>query len=192
MTVFFWADLHFNDPRIAAERGFPGTGEHDNHVIAAWSGTVTDADTVWVAGDLSFDDPTQALEILRWLPGRKHLVLGNHDTAHPMHANAAAELARYLDVFDTVSPSAQITLEGRDVSLSHFPYSTGKARERYADHRLTDQGAWLVHGHVHEEWRRRNRQINCGVDMWPGGPVAAQTLTSIMDSYEDSLQQDAA
>lgn len=192
MSTFFWSDLHFDDLKVAAERGYADTGTHDNAIISAWMQTVTAADTVWLTGDLAFDDPTQALEILRWLPGTKHLVYGNHDTAHPMHANAAAERIRYEAVFETAAPSALITIGGQNTMLSHFPYASGKLRERHAVHRLEDNGMWLVHGHVHQEWRRRKQQINCGVDMWPDGPVSEQTLTAIMLSYELNSGRKAA
>ena len=192
MTTYFWSDLHFDDHKVAGERGFSSTSAHDNAVIAAWARTVTAADTVWVTGDLAFDDPTQALEILRWLPGTKHLVYGNHDTAHPMHANAASERIRYEAVFETAAPSALISLGGRDTMLSHFPYTSGKLRERHAVHRLQDRGMWLVHGHVHQEWRRRGQQINCGVDMWPDGPVPEATLAAIMTGHELNLARKAA
>lgn len=192
MSTFFWSDLHFDDAGVAAERGYADSGAHDNDIIKAWTRTVTDADTVWLTGDLAFDEPTQALEILRWLPGTKHLVYGNHDTAHPLHANAAGERARYEAVFETAAPSARIRIGDRDVLLSHFPYSTGKVRERYAKHRLTDEGLWLIHGHVHEEWRRRGNQINCGVDMWPEGPVLESTLSAMMQNHDLSLEKDAA
>ncbi len=70
-------------------------------------------------------------------------------------------------------------MAGRDVLLDHFPYE-GDSREtgRYLSHRPADQGGWLLHGHVHERWRR----VNVGVDAWGGRPAAESELAALIQS----------
>ncbi|MDG8309764.1 hypothetical protein OK885_10715, partial [Streptococcus pneumoniae] len=64
-----------------------------------------------------------ALGVLADLPGRKHLVAGNHDPVHPMHRRTfTRSMDRFLEVFETVSPFVRRRVAGHEVFLSHFPY----------------------------------------------------------------------
>ena len=89
--VFFCADLHLMHESVATKRGFPDSISHDNHVIDTWRRHVHPEATVWVLGDLTLEavgKTEAALRTMRSLPGAKHLVLGNHDVGHPLHAKA--------------------------------------------------------------------------------------------------------
>jgi calcineurin-like phosphoesterase family protein len=68
------------------------------------------------------------------------------------------------------------------VLVHHFPYH-GDSRgdtDRFAEHRPVDDGAWLLHGHVHDRWRQAGRQINVGVDAWGGQPVGDEALAELI------------
>ena len=55
--------------------------------------------------------------------------------------------------------------------LCHLPYVGDSANEpRYSEFRPSDDGSWLLHGHVHEMWRVRDKMINVGVDQWGFAP----------------------
>lgn len=180
MSIFYWSDLHLGQPDVAAERGFTTPDEHDDHLISAWSATVTDKDTIWILGDLALSSPSRALEIIRYLPGTKHLILGNHDRAHPMHRDAHGHQSRYRDVFESVATMATHRIGDQEVMLSHFPYrDDSRTQDRYRQYRLRDEGRWLIHGHVHDEFTVENRQINVGVDKWMEGPVEESILLAI-------------
>jgi calcineurin-like phosphoesterase family protein len=181
MSVFYWADPHFGQPDVAAERGFASPDEHDDYLIARWCETVTDGDEIWILGDLALSSPDRVLEIIRYLPGTPHLVWGNHDRGHPMHPDAERHHSRYLDVFATAAVTATHTIGGRDVVLSHFPYrEDSRTQDRYRQHRPKDEGRWLIHGHVHDEFAVEGRQINVGVDKWRDGPVEQAQLLEII------------
>lgn len=180
MSIFYWSDLHLGQPDVAAERGFATPDEHDDHLISAWTATVTDQDTIWVLGDLALSSPSRALEIIRYLPGTKHLILGNHDRAHPMHRDAHRHQARYRDVFESVATMATHRIGDQDIMLSHFPYrDDSRTQDRYRQYRLRDEGRWLIHGHVHDEFTIEGRQVNVGVDKWMDGPVEESALLAI-------------
>lgn len=181
MSVFYWADPHFGQHDVAEERGFASPDEHDDYLIARWCETVTDGDEIWILGDLALSSPDRALEIIRYLPGTPHLVWGNHDRGHPMHQDAERQHSRYLDVFASASVTAIHTIGGQDVTLSHFPYrEDSRTQDRYRQHRPKDEGRWLIHGHVHDEFAVEGRQINVGVDKWRDGPVAQDQLLQII------------
>ena len=185
MSLFFTSDLHLHDPRTALSRGYPDFRDHDKRIAANWIDQVTADDDVWVLGDLTDNRPNHALDIVRQLPGRKHLVLGNHDAGHPMFLNSHTWLPYYLDVFDTVVPMAHIRVANIDVLLSHFPYPRPDLGDvSYEQWRLPDCGSWLFHGHVHKEGKRSAmKSINVTVDAWGfrlmrAGDLNASTLGS--------------
>ena len=83
--VFYTSDLHIGHGRVADIRGFTSTRDHDAAIREAWCAEVTARDTVYILGDVAVSGFPYALGFLKALPGRKHLVAGNHDPVHPMH-----------------------------------------------------------------------------------------------------------
>ena len=78
-NVYFIADLHFGDKDVTHWRGFSSMEEHDNLIISNWNKTVSNEDTVWILGDIALGDESN-VDKLGLLNGKKHLILGNHDT----------------------------------------------------------------------------------------------------------------
>ncbi|AYR01542.1 phosphoesterase [Arthrobacter phage Seahorse] len=179
--VFYWSDPHFGHDFVASLRGFSSAPEHDAHLVDRWCATVTKRDTIWILGDLAMASPARALALIDLLPGTKHLILGNHDSAHPMHRNAHRQQRRYFDAFDSVQTAARHKIEGSEFVLSHFPYQGDHAdrEDRYTQWRLRDDGLPLIHGHVHDEWLVRGRQINVGVDRWMDGPARSDQILEV-------------
>lgn len=182
--VFYTSDLHFGHRRVSEIRGFDTTEGHDAHIIDKWTQQVTKHDTIYVLGDIALSNYKYALDILKELPGRKHLIAGNHDILHPVHerGHSRAELNRWLETFDTIQPFLRKKLNKIELLLSHFPYpeaGDGFSREgsRYDQYRLPDMGLPLVHGHTHgtetihdsgysQSWRTKKNQFHVGWDAW--------------------------
>ncbi|WNN93686.1 phosphoesterase [Arthrobacter phage CallinAllBarbz] len=185
-AAYFHADWHLNHTFVAGTRGFASSEEHDEWLIDQINSRVTKRDHLWVLGDVFMGSITAGLAKVSRINGVKHLVLGNHDGAHPMHRRGRANLRRYLEVFDTVQLHAETRLPGgRKVMLSHFPYEGDHTGEdRHGQWRLRDEGAFLIHGHVHDEWFQRGRQINVGVDVLAHGPASASGLAGAIDFIE--------
>ena len=161
----FHSDWHFNHDFVARTRGFETSAEHDEAVIDAINSTVTKRDHLWVLGDVFMGSVSKGLEKIARVEGVKHLVLGNHDAAHPMHRKSHSQVRRFLEVFESVHLHEQVFVAGQKVLLSHFPFEGDhKDTDRHLEWRLRDTGMPLVHGHVHKEWRTRGRQFNAGVD----------------------------
>lgn len=174
--VFYTADTHFNHAFVAGLRGYSDQIAHDDDLIARFNSCVTKRDHLWILGDLGMGSLGLVLMQARRLNGIKHLVLGNHDPGHPMHRGSSAKLRRYLEVFESVHLAEQHILDGIPVLLSHYPYRddhTEIVRDR--QWRLRDEGGWLLHGHVHAEFKSAERQLNVGVDWartpWTGAEV---------------------
>ena len=81
--VFFTSDLHLGHRNIIrlCNRPFSSIDEMDQRLIEKWNEKVTDADTVYILGDLMFRNEKPPEEYLRQLRGKKHLIIGNHDRA---------------------------------------------------------------------------------------------------------------
>lgn len=199
MTVWFTSDLHLGHRLVASLRGFGDSREtadtrvHDAALAARWDAVVRDDDVVWVLGDLCIAKPTDALDWMMDRPGRKRLILGNHDSAHPMHSRAVKATAQFYDAFDWVGTFARIKLMGTPVLLSHFPYPgegadrPDYAEARYTQYRLPNEGMWLIHGHLHTSVRlHHGNQIHVGLDAWDLTPVADHQIHDLMEEAECS------
>jgi calcineurin-like phosphoesterase family protein len=84
-----------------------------------------------------------------------------------------------------------IEIAGQSVLLNHMPYreeiaeyqptNNGKPPIlKYMDFRPKDKDLWLLHGHVHEKWKIRDRMINVGVDVWDFFPVSIIEIEKIL------------
>ncbi len=187
--VFYTADLHIGHSLVAGLRGFEDPAEHDAELARRWDARVAAADTVWLLGDISGGGRGSQQRALAWIadrPGVKHLIAGNHDSAHPMHENAHKVLPGYLEVFASVQQSARRTLAGHPLLLSHFPYlgaeqDDGDRGARFDQWRLPDRGAWLLHGHTHSAQRlSAPRSIHVGLDAWGLAPVSIDAIVQII------------
>jgi calcineurin-like phosphoesterase family protein len=129
--IFMIGDLHFGHKNIITfepeARPFETIEEHDEELVRRWNSVVDQSDTVWVLGDFCFGADT--VVIAGRLNGKKHLVLGNHDTRRPL---------AYTPYFDRLVGCWEFK---RGVLLSHMPVHKSQS-ERY----------WLnVHGHLHSK-----------------------------------------
>ncbi len=176
MNVWFTADTHFGHRKVAELRNFPDLDEHDSYIIESWNDVVKPNDTVWHLGDVGMN-PKHFFPFLHWLNGTIHLVAGNHDQVWPGHRDAHKHQQLWLTKFASVQAFARRNINGRQVLLSHFPYSGDHYPvERYGEYRLHDEGKWLLHGHVHDLWKVNGRQINVGLDRWDLAPVSLEDV----------------
>ncbi|WP_114906877.1 metallophosphoesterase family protein [Ornithinimicrobium murale] len=175
------SDTHVGHERMAEMRHFTSVRAHDEAIVRNLVRRVGCDDHLWVLGDVALGNRVQSLRWFNHVPGRKHLVLGNHDRAHGMNRNAHVYLDEYLEFFDTVQTMATLRHQGQTVLLSHFPYDgEGADRpdevDRATQWRLRDEGRLLMHGHVHDDVRFREStlgspMIHVGLDAWGLKPV---------------------
>jgi len=163
----------------------------NRELCANWKRTVGPNDEVWILGDLARGSRLDAmLDLVAKLPGRKHLVTGNHDRCWPFRPSyGATEVARYARAgFESLTTETTLSIAGQDVVLSHFPYATARVA---ASGRLTakpiDRGGWLLHGHIHRAWLQKQRQICVAVDAWRFEPVNISTIELLIESGPNDL-----
>lgn len=200
MTTWFTSDQHFGHVNILSFCGRPFRSvEHMNEcLVDNWNAVVEPGDLVYVLGDWAMGKLADSLEYTTRLNGRKILLSGNHDRSWSGHKkrNVTPYLdAGFAEVHGGTPGLVQPWGSTYDdmVTLNHFPYA-GEARpdqpDRYVDHRPKDDGRWLLHGHVHDMWRQRGKQINVGVDVWNYTPVSMDTLQDLMEEGPRNLDRD--
>lgn len=193
MTTWFTSDLHFGHANIIQYSGRPFTDVEQMNwsLIERWNALVQPDDHVWVVGDVAMGRLADTLPLVGHLAGRKHLVTGNHDRCWVGHGPRAHEWTqRYLDAgFDDIHQGAiPMTVDGHEVLVCHFPYrGDSQDFDRYPKARPFDAGAWLLHGHVHEQWRQRGRMLNVGCDAWGCRPVAEAALVALIEAGPNDL-----
>lgn len=186
MARYFTADLHLGHRNIIdyCGRPFRNVDEMNVVLIERWNETVSSHDEVIVLGDFALGKIADTLPLAGRLNGRKVLLAGNHDRCWSGHRKGAeASTARYLDAgfAEIWQDTVEVEVGGMRVTACHFPYrGDSHDHDRYVAHRPVDKGAWLIHGHVHERWRVRDRMINVGVDVWGYRPVPEQTIVDLM------------
>lgn len=136
--IFFTSDLHFGHKNIIRfdNRPFTSVEEMDETIIQNWNAKVSDADTVYMLGDISWYNDVKTCEILNRLNGHKILIKGNHDRVH----------GKVRLCFDEIADYKEIELDGHKITLCHYPIIFFN-RHHY--------GAYMFYGHVHNshEWQ---------------------------------------
>jgi calcineurin-like phosphoesterase family protein len=194
MTVWFTADLHLGHGNIIeySRRPFVDVESMNQALIQKWNSVVQPADTVWVLGDIALGRIDESLALVSELHGRKLLLAGNHDRCWSGHGQRAEGWTqRYLDAgFAEIHQGQRdILVDSQSVHACHFPYrGDSRDQDRYTEHRPADDGDWLLHGHVHERWRQRERMINVGVDAWNYRPVSESELTALIDLGPNDIE----
>ncbi len=196
MERFFSSDLHFGHTNVIEYSGRPhaSTDEMNANIIERWNTIVHPDDEVFVLGDVALGKLGETLPLVAQLNGRKLLLPGNHDRCWHGHRKTGTWEQRYQDygfaevLTDAYEAQSVILSNGQRVLLCHFPYIGDHSADiRFEEHRLDDDHqTWILHGHVHEAWRQRGRQINVGIDAWGGYPVhEAQILYLISQGPQD-------
>lgn len=189
---WFTADLHFGHENIIryCNRPFASTDEMNDALVANWNDRVAPGDEVWVLGDVAMGPIEVSLGHVARLAGHKSLLAGNHDRCWAGNERRQRDwVGRYEEAgFEQVLQGTVTTnIAGQTVLAGHFPYEGDSHDEdRFVGWRPVDEGAWLLHGHVHTTWRVRGRQINVGTDVWGYAPVDEPTLAAIIDGTDPS------
>ena len=156
--IYYIADTHLGHDNIRrlSHRPFETVEEMDRTIIENWNKKVTDKDDVYILGDFSFKggDP---IAYAKQLKGRKHLIIGNHDTALLKHP----EFNKY---FVEAKDIKKINDNGVEIVLCHYPMVEWNGYYRNALH---------FFGHVHNTFNNPNTQYamnmknayNVGVDI---------------------------
>lgn len=186
--IWYTSDTHFGHKFVAGLRGFRSPERHDAMITRRWNKRVQPGDTVWVLGDAALGKREDSLRVFAGLNGTKHLVWGNHDNCFPRHQNSWKQHPLYLKYFESVQGHAEHRINGRQIMLSHFPYSTDYPEgsdPRYMPYRLRDEGIFLLHGHLHSSEKiTSDHEVHVGLDAWEFYPVPQYRILQIILELE--------
>lgn len=188
MSIFLISDLHIGHKFVSGLRGFKSADDHDAVIFHALSEALGPRDDLWILGDLSASHhgEAKALSMLKELPGKKHLVCGNHDRVSAIHRDGWKYQEKFRKVFTSIQEfSRRTSPSGKSVLLTHYPYRADHTTvARYDQYRLPDYGAFLFHGHTHQThvWTSP-REIHVGWDTWKR-PVPIDELYHLVDNFK--------
>ena len=175
-NTFFTSDEHFGHYNILAyaKRPFKSLTEMEATLIERHNKVVSIDDEVIHLGDFSFDNVERQKEILSYLNGSHYIVKGNHD----LSPNKLGYIG-----FEVLDNLTEIKVGRNNVVLCHYPKSEREASEDgfYRKRFRGDKESWILHGHVHDRFRTRNKHVNVGVDVWDYRPVHINTIRMILD-----------
>lgn len=186
--IYFTSDLHFGHDGVIeyCKRPFKDATEMAETLVKRWNERVKPTDTVYVIGDLSLCKFSEFEPYGKQLNGTKFLVKGNHD-----HYT----VSQYNKLGFTVILEAKIAFFGKIFRLSHYPYAMPwykrpfayKSELRFMELRPPKiKGEFLIHGHTHMPYKRRDNMIHVGVDAWNFYPVSMKELESLVNKGSKS------
>lgn len=137
---YYISDIHFG-----CQNKFEGrTLEHDQLVKENWNRVVTNADNVYILGDIgkigNNQDTERLIEIMATLKGRKTLIVGNHDVLKDIRLKQLfVEICDYKEITDNFNGMSH------KLVLSHYPILMWNGQHKGVIH---------LYGHVHmsDEW----------------------------------------
>ena len=137
MTIWFTSDNHFSHKNIhkfcPATRPDADVAIMNQKMIQKWQKQVRPDDEVWALGDFFFCGASEAKEILRALPGKIHLVYGNHDKT----IRNAPDLQA---MFQSIQEYKELRTKQGTFILFHYPIHEWDMMHRGAIH---------LYGHIH-------------------------------------------
>ena len=132
---YYISDPHFGHAKVIpmCNRPFETIDAMNECLIENWRRIVAPDDTVYVLGDVIYRNSRSPDYYLKPLPGRKHLILGNHDTKWMRQCDP-------LDFFESISHMKFVNEGDRQLTLCHFPMMSwpGSSRQGY-----------MIFGHIH-------------------------------------------
>jgi calcineurin-like phosphoesterase family protein len=188
---FYLADWHYDHYNILMhdDRRFMTLEEHNETLVKNWQKVVSPEDTVYVLGDMFWCKPADAIPVLEQLPGKKVLLIGNHD-------DKCLKNAAFRRQFEAVEQRLEVLDGQTHVVLDHYPSLCFHNRQMHN---------WAhLYGHVHnsDEFRiieatryyminntgRDCPMFNVGV-MMPYMGYTPRTLAQIRCGYVDWINE---
>lgn len=171
MTTYFTADTHLGHANIIkyCNRPFDNTRDMDAAIYCNWSAVVRPDDTIYHLGDVAWGNEDAVAKIaqrIKYLPGKKYLVPGNHDYHLEILADAFAEVLPTLCEVGVQARSGH----ARAV-LCHYPLAAWNKSHHASLH---------FHGHMHGRIRTDSQRADVGVDVWNYNPVSLEELQRAM------------
>ena len=127
---YYISDLHLFHKNVTDEgsnfdnRPFKTLDEMHKTIKERWNNTVTNADHVYILGDLAWKENEDAIQFVSTLRGNKHLILGNHCKATDQrYRQLFVEVVNYKEINNVTKPVEGVIENGwgtRFVDLAYI------------------------------------------------------------------------
>lgn len=166
---FYISDLHLGHKNIInlSKRPFSNIEEMDEVFINNWNETVSNNDDVYVLGDLCYKGGKHPKEYLERLKGKKHLIIGNHDSKIMKDFSCRKYFVEMKDIIT-------INDNGKMVILCHYPMLEWNGFFRENIH---------LYGHIHNNVDNNTYKIISKIDN------AYNVGTDILGFYPRTLEE---
>lgn len=163
-AAWIWSDQHVGHDNVIrhCDRPFADGEEMDDALLTAWERLVGATDTVICVGDVQVAWARRGRERIAAAPGRKILILGNHDFDRKGKVIQNAHHEVY---------AAAVTETVPRLWLSHMPL--------YRPIPQGPEGSVNVHGHVHNNVPLDGRRINVSVEYTDYRPLRLEQVTAL-------------
>ena len=144
---YYISDLHILHKNVCGEgnnfdnRPFETMKEMMEYIKYHWNKKITNADDVYILGDMCWKENEEAIQFVSTLKGKKHLILGNHDRCKDgRYAQQFVEIVPYKEMKEFINGKQYRLI------LSHYPIMFWNHQ-----HRLKDNVPVNIHlyGHLH-------------------------------------------
>lgn len=178
--IYFSSDLHLNHPKdfIYQPRGFDNIYEMNEAIINNFNSIITPEDDLYLLGDNFLGELEPGIELFRRLPGKIHLIWGNHDTARRQEALTACP-----NVVEVIGYATIIKYQKYHFYLSHFPTCT----TNFDDYeKPLKQRTLCLSGHTHsKELFEPCGSYNVAIDAHDCYPVFIdKIINDFMDKFK--------
>lgn len=174
-TTWFTSDLqlHFGHENILGycSRPWDDLSAMEQGLVDNFNACVEPDDVVYFVGDFAMGVRADNVPVAARLNGNKILIPGNHDNVWKGNKSWEKWASLYGEYFWVEHGDVLLTLGGIDFELSHFPFigNDHTGEERYNSSKIDkfspiNNGQFLICGHIHDAWQKRNKMFNVGVD----------------------------
>lgn len=173
-NIWLISDTHWGHSNIIkyCDRPFSSVEEMNEKMFDNWNDTVKDGDIVYHLGDVYFGKGSYGEEWakrFRKLPGRKRLILGNHDNGKDMNLHDCFQKIVMWRMFPEFS-----------LLLTHVPVHETTLGIHVSENE-DECGAEVrqlhnIHGHIHQNPSPTDRHTNVSVEWINYTPVNIETL----------------
>ena len=166
-------NLGHNNIREHCNRPFKTVEEMDETIIRNYNSLITDRDTVYILGDVSFRGGNPD-NYLRRLKGHKHLIIGNHDSKEVIRSK----------YFESAYNLRTIKIAKEKIVLCHYGMRVWDS---------SFHGSWMLYGHSHsrlppttiiKDGKEYVRSFDVGVDCWDFYPISFELVRDIMNGLK--------
>ena len=171
--VHRWHITHFLHEKITNICNRPTTiKDHDEWLISRINSRVGKHDDLYLLGDISMANKVETEKLLHKINGRKHLILGNHDSN-----------IKNSTLFESISQIKNFNFNSKSypnihIVLCHYPIASWERKVH---------GSWHLHGHTHNRFENKGLSFDVGVDANNYYPINLEEVADKMTKISLNL-----